>query len=224
MSTVTVPVFGFGIRPRGPSTLPSLPTARIMSGVATTASKSIQPPWIFSTISSPPTMIGAGLAALPSACRRRRSPARVLVLPSPCGSTTVPRTIWSACFGSTPRRSASSTVSSNFANFTFCIRGTASSIVCGRSGTCCLRGRELLAVLSACVTSCGANGRSAASHSSIAQFRIPGSRFSVADALESPITRSCSSTRSRRFPSTAPCRATVLTAGFERARSSGRAS
>ena len=26
MSTVTVPVFGFGIRPRGPSTLPSLPT------------------------------------------------------------------------------------------------------------------------------------------------------------------------------------------------------
>jgi hypothetical protein len=27
-----VPVFGFGISPRGPSTLPSLPTARIMSG------------------------------------------------------------------------------------------------------------------------------------------------------------------------------------------------
>ena len=54
MSTVTVPVLGFGIRPRGPSTLPSLPTTRIMSGVATTASKSIQPPWIFSTSSSPP--------------------------------------------------------------------------------------------------------------------------------------------------------------------------
>ena len=55
MFGVTVPVFGFGIRPRGPSTLPSLPTARIMSGVATTASKSIQPPWILSTSSSPPT-------------------------------------------------------------------------------------------------------------------------------------------------------------------------
>ncbi len=41
---VTVPVFGFGMRPRGPSTFPSLPTTRIMSGVATTASKSIQPP------------------------------------------------------------------------------------------------------------------------------------------------------------------------------------
>src|ERR1039458_10445922 len=33
-STVTVPVLGLGIRPRGPSTLPSLPTERIMSGVA----------------------------------------------------------------------------------------------------------------------------------------------------------------------------------------------
>src|SRR5437763_16896949 len=37
-STVTVPVFGLGIRPRGPSTLPSLPTERIIAGVAITAS------------------------------------------------------------------------------------------------------------------------------------------------------------------------------------------
>src|SRR5436305_9656712 len=43
ISTVTVPVFGFGIKPRGPSTLPSLPTARIISGVATTASNSMKP-------------------------------------------------------------------------------------------------------------------------------------------------------------------------------------
>src|SRR5271168_959494 len=42
-SVVTVPVFGFGIRPLGPSTLPSLPTERIMSGVAMRASKSVQP-------------------------------------------------------------------------------------------------------------------------------------------------------------------------------------
>src|SRR5450631_1740566 len=55
-STVTVPVFGLGIRPRGPSTLPSLPTERIMSGVAITASKSVQPSvWILLTMSSPPT-------------------------------------------------------------------------------------------------------------------------------------------------------------------------
>src|SRR5260370_41900682 len=38
MSVVTVPVFGFGIRPRGPRILPSLPTDLIMSGVAITAS------------------------------------------------------------------------------------------------------------------------------------------------------------------------------------------
>src|ERR1035437_1151120 len=43
LTTSTVPVFGLGIRPRGPSTLPSLPTERIMSGVAITASKSVQP-------------------------------------------------------------------------------------------------------------------------------------------------------------------------------------
>ena len=128
MSVVTVPVFGFGIRPRGPSTLPSRPTARIMSGVATTASKSIQPPWIFSTSSSPPTMSApascASFCFSPPAIASTR-----LLLPRPCGSTTVPRTIWSACFGSTPSRSASSTVSSNFANFTFCTSGIASSIV-----------------------------------------------------------------------------------------------
>ena len=34
MSKVTVPTLGFGMRPRGPRTRPSLPTAPIMSGVA----------------------------------------------------------------------------------------------------------------------------------------------------------------------------------------------
>src|SRR5258708_10887978 len=38
MSVGTVSVFPLGIRPRGPSTLPSLPTDLIMSGVAITAS------------------------------------------------------------------------------------------------------------------------------------------------------------------------------------------
>src|SRR5216684_2039678 len=54
-SKVTVPVFGFGMSPRGPSTLPKPPTKRIMSGVATTASKSSHPPLILVTMSSPPT-------------------------------------------------------------------------------------------------------------------------------------------------------------------------
>ena len=38
-SGVTVPSLGFGIRPRGPSTLPSRPTTPIMSGLAITRSK-----------------------------------------------------------------------------------------------------------------------------------------------------------------------------------------
>ena len=38
---MTVPVFGFGIRPRGPSTRPSRPTTPIWSGVAIATSKSI---------------------------------------------------------------------------------------------------------------------------------------------------------------------------------------
>src|ERR1035438_2506047 len=55
-SWVTVPVFGLGISPRGPRILPSLPTERIMSGVAITASKSVQPSdWILLTMLSPPT-------------------------------------------------------------------------------------------------------------------------------------------------------------------------
>ena len=111
-SNVTVPVFGFGIRPRGPSTLPSWPTRRIMSGVAMTASKSSQPPLILSTMSSPPTKSApassASLIFSPCAMTSTR-----FDLPSPCGSTTVPRTSWSALRGSTPSHIVSSTVSSN---------------------------------------------------------------------------------------------------------------
>jgi hypothetical protein len=66
-SGVTVPVFGFGIRPRGPSTRPSRPTLPIRSGVATTASKSRKPPWICSIRSSEPTM--SAPAALASSAR-----------------------------------------------------------------------------------------------------------------------------------------------------------
>ena len=54
-SGVTVPVFGFGIRPRGPSTRAMRPTLAIWSGVAIAASKSRKPPWIFSIRSSLPT-------------------------------------------------------------------------------------------------------------------------------------------------------------------------
>ena len=42
-SIVTVPTFGFGILPCGPSTRPSRPTTGIMSGVAIATSKSVKP-------------------------------------------------------------------------------------------------------------------------------------------------------------------------------------
>src|SRR6266540_890380 len=113
MSIDTVPTFGFGISPRGPSTLPRRPTTPIMSGVASTLSKSMNPPWIFSARSSAPTM-SAPAASASFALSPFAKTAIFTALPIPCGSTTAPRTTWSACFGSTPRLMAASTVSSNF--------------------------------------------------------------------------------------------------------------
>ena len=55
-SGVTVPVFGLGIRPRGPRTRPRRPTLPIRSGVATTASKSSRPLLTSSISASSPTM------------------------------------------------------------------------------------------------------------------------------------------------------------------------
>ena len=53
---VTVPAFGEGMRPFGPRTLPRRPTIPIISGEATTTSKSNQFSFvIFSTSSMPPT-------------------------------------------------------------------------------------------------------------------------------------------------------------------------
>ena len=53
MSVVTVPLFGFGINPLGPRTLPSLPSSGIISGVATILSTSSQPDLSFSRNSLP---------------------------------------------------------------------------------------------------------------------------------------------------------------------------
>src|SRR5829696_8849091 len=46
-SFVTVPVFGLGIRLRGPKILPRRPILGITAGVATITSTSVQPPSIF---------------------------------------------------------------------------------------------------------------------------------------------------------------------------------
>jgi hypothetical protein len=113
-SNDTVPDLGFGMRPRGPSTRPSLPTSPIMSGVATIASMSSQPSWIFFTNSSLPAWsapaASASLTFSPLASTSTRR-----LLPVPCGSTTVPRTSWSEWRGSTPRCDEMTIVSSNLA-------------------------------------------------------------------------------------------------------------
>ena len=120
MSIVTVPALGFGIRPRGPSTLPNGASWPITSGVATITSVSSQPSlifWMYSTPTASAPAASASLAFSPWAIARTR-----IFLPVPAGRLTVPRTTWSACLGSTPRRTAMSTDSSNLADavaFTF---------------------------------------------------------------------------------------------------------
>src|SRR5262245_5028398 len=113
-SMVTVPTFGLGIRPRGPSTLPRRPTSGIMSGVAMQRSKSIAPPCTFSTRSSAPTTSAPAARASSALAPRANTPTRTL-RPDPFGSLQTPRPIWSAWRGSTPRFIATSMVSSNLA-------------------------------------------------------------------------------------------------------------
>src|SRR5579864_3174455 len=111
-SNVTVPDFGFGIRPRGPRIFPSGPTLDMMSGVATAASKSVQPSDTFFTMSSPPTKSApASWASL--ALSAVANTATRTFLPVHFGRTTEPRTICSAWRGSTPSLMCASTVASN---------------------------------------------------------------------------------------------------------------
>src|SRR5579875_765220 len=97
--------------PRGPRIRPSRPTTPITSGVATAVSKSSHPPWIFSTSSSRPASSAPASRASLTLSPRAKTSTRT-VLPVPWGRTTVPRTCWSACLGSMPRRMCASTVSS----------------------------------------------------------------------------------------------------------------
>jgi hypothetical protein len=84
-----------------------------MSGVAITVSKSMKPSSIRLRRSASPTT--SAPASWASRCfSPLANTATRTVLPMPLGSTTAPRTIWSACFGSTPRLMATSTVWSNF--------------------------------------------------------------------------------------------------------------
>src|SRR5262245_6145146 len=125
-SNVTVPSFGFGMRPRGPSTLPSRPTCPMRSGVAIVVSKSMNPSCTRCTRSSAPITSAPASRASRSFSPLANTATRTL-LPMPLGRTTAPRTIWSACLGSTPSRNERSTDSSN------CAAGIALSVTIASS-------------------------------------------------------------------------------------------
>src|SRR5947209_3699720 len=111
-SKVTVPDFGFGIRPRGPRIRPSGPTLLIMSGVATATSKSVNPSETRLTRSSPPTMSAPASLASRSFSPAAKTATRT-VFPVPRGRVTELRSCWSAWRTSMPRRMWASTVASN---------------------------------------------------------------------------------------------------------------
>mmetsp|Transcript_186 Transcript_186/g.458 ORF Transcript_186/g.458 Transcript_186/m.458 type:complete len:252 (-) Transcript_186:206-961(-) len=108
----TVPAFGLGMRPLGPKTLPSLATFGIMSGVATSLSKSSMPPAISSMRSSPPTYSApAALAA--ASWPPPQSTAILTSFPVPLGRATVALSCWSLYLGLMFRRMWASTASLN---------------------------------------------------------------------------------------------------------------
>ena len=74
-------------------------------------------------MSSPPTKSAPASCASFSFSPEATTSTFLALPPSPCGRITVPRTIWSACLGSTPSRSATSTVSSNLAKACFATVG-----------------------------------------------------------------------------------------------------
>jgi hypothetical protein len=82
--------------------------------------------WMRVTMSSPPTWSAPASCASLSFSPEAMTRTFFALPPRPWGRMTVPRTIWSACLGSTPRRSATSTVSSNLAKATFATACTAS--------------------------------------------------------------------------------------------------
>ncbi len=123
-----MPTLGFGIRPRGPRIWPSWPTTFIASGEAITTSNSMKPSLIFAARSSKPT-ISAPASCACFALSPWANTATRTFLPVPAGSTTEPRTVWSDFFASTPRFTATSTDSSNFATAVSFTSASASSTV-----------------------------------------------------------------------------------------------
>eukprot|EP00962_Isochrysis_galbana_P009413 scaffold2628_cov113-Isochrysis_galbana.AAC.11 len=111
-SVTTVPRFGLGMRPFGPSTRATLARAASVSGVASTRSKSNRPFSTSSTRSSAPTT-SAPAARAWSAFSPRAKTATRTDFPWPCGSSTRPRTRSSVRLASTLRSTSTDTPSSN---------------------------------------------------------------------------------------------------------------
>ena len=117
-SIVTVPSFGFGMRPRGPEHLsqsdrprPSCPASRSRDRTRASPRSGSSCGQVLAA-----HVVGAGLLGLLLLVALGEDQDARIALPVPWGRTIAPRTIWSACFGSTPRLMASSTLSSNFAS------------------------------------------------------------------------------------------------------------
>lgn len=121
----TVPAFGFGISPFGPSTRATLASCFIIVGVATATSKSVHPLDTFSISDSAPASVApAALASFTFSSSQNT--ATFTVFPVPCGSDIVVRTCWSACLGSTPKFMCNSAVASNLTDLVSVISFTAS--------------------------------------------------------------------------------------------------
>ncbi len=97
----------FGIRhqaPWGPRIRPSLPTLFIISGVAITTSKSVQPLEIFSISSSPPTKSAPALFCFGDLFSGGNHAHPFGFAGAVRKNNRASRTIWSECLGSTPSR------------------------------------------------------------------------------------------------------------------------
>mmetsp|Transcript_40958 Transcript_40958/g.101821 ORF Transcript_40958/g.101821 Transcript_40958/m.101821 type:complete len:202 (+) Transcript_40958:532-1137(+) len=111
---LTVPALGEGIKPLGPSTLPSLASLGMAGGVASSTSKSHTPLEMVSIRSFIPTMSAPASNAAEAAAPSARTATRT-DLPVPCGSETVVRICWSLYLGSKFKLPCSSAVSVNLA-------------------------------------------------------------------------------------------------------------
>ena len=111
-----VPLFTFGIRPFGPSTLARGLSDYIYSYVAISLSNSIFPsPMALMSSFDPKTSAPASMTCT---CKSASAKTQTLTyFPVPAGSTHVPLMFWSPCLGSTFNLMIASTLSLNLRSF-----------------------------------------------------------------------------------------------------------